>query len=243
MEESITKRENTKVLELAREYKKKGFRVITRPGRSELPAFMENMDFQPDLIAMSDKENLVIEVKSSDSVRNVKTLASHVDVIKEKKGWDFIFVMTNPKTAKESVSNIQSPKAQDVFNYLDKAQELLESDQASEYKDAALLLAWAGAEAAMRYMISNVYNKKMQSSSSNLLRDSVMYGVISRADDRLLNSLLSVRNKISHGYSVKNLDDEKIWKLIFIANRIIEESNEIKEINTSTRKNPQKNEQ
>jgi Holliday junction resolvase len=221
MKETQIKRERDKVLELAREYKKKGFRILINPSCAELPQFMRDWNFQPDLIALSDSENLVFEVKTSETVRCVKDFARIADSIREHEGWDFVFVMTNPK--KKSLHDIkrQIPNIKDAYKYLDKAVRLLEVDKHEEFKEAALLLAWSGVEAAFRYALFEVYGKKGEKNVLSLIRDSVMYGVVSGVDGKNLDSLLSLRNKVAHGYSGHEVTKNKVTNLIDITKRAI----------------------
>ena len=62
-------REFTKAKEIANEYKQKGFGVILEPSSSDLPEELKKLNFRPDIIATSDEANLIIEVKTFESVK------------------------------------------------------------------------------------------------------------------------------------------------------------------------------
>lgn len=85
MEEKYFKREQDKIKELAKEYKNKGYEVIVQPSLKELPSFLKNASYQPDLIVRSPKENLVIEVKSSESIASARNLEKFLFLLVIKK--------------------------------------------------------------------------------------------------------------------------------------------------------------
>jgi len=221
MKETQVKRERDKVKELAREYRKKGYNVIIEPTRSDLPRFMSSMNFQPDLIALSDKENLVFEVKTGSTIHGIKEFATIADTIREHEGWDFVFVMTNPKEAPTPKLSSPHPRIEDAYRYINKAALLLDSDKNDQFNEAALLIAWSGVEATIRYALATVYEKTVEKNVTSLLRDSVMYGVISKTDAKYLDSVLSIRNEIAHGFTHKQISKNKVGKLIEIIRRII----------------------
>ena len=56
-------RERRKIREVAREYRRAGYEVLVEPSGPQVPAFLG--DYRPDLIAVGDRESVVIEVKST----------------------------------------------------------------------------------------------------------------------------------------------------------------------------------
>lgn len=223
MKEIHIKRERDKVQELAREYREKGYRVLIEPKKVDLPHFLKNMNYRPDLIALSETGNLIFEVKSSTTVQKVKEFARVADLIREHEGWDFVFVMTNPKEKQEREIGAQIPSIKDACQYISKAKRLLEVDRNDEFSDAAFLLAWSAMEAAIRYALAEIYGQKDQKKVISLIRDSVMYGIVSREDGKYLDSLLSIRNRIAHGYSSQEVMKKEVNELIELVNRTIAE--------------------
>ena len=87
MDTNPTKRENERAKELAREYKRKGFKVTIEPSINQLPNFMRNLNYIPDLIVTSNKENFVIEVKSSRTIGTAKEFYFSNDKSKGQAGY------------------------------------------------------------------------------------------------------------------------------------------------------------
>jgi len=228
MKHSQIKREKDKIQELAREYKKKGYRVIIEPNKSELPDFIKSMDFQPDLIAFGDKENLIFEVKTSATIKSTKEFSRIADSVKEHEGWDFVFVMTNPKKSPSLKMDMEYPSIENSIQYVNKSEYLLSIENDGEFNDMALLAAWSGFEAMIRYALAEFYEKGVEKNVKSLLRDSIMYGVISREDAKFLDSLLLIRNNIAHGFYDKNIKKEKVLKLNEITYRAMRDLEKVR---------------
>ena len=75
--------EERKVKELANEYKKKGYTVFMYPTKENIPDFLG--DYKPDLIAISDREKLVIEVKSKSTIKSSEKLTNYIELINRQE--------------------------------------------------------------------------------------------------------------------------------------------------------------
>jgi Holliday junction resolvase len=196
-----TKREEEKIRELSREYSKKGYRVVIEPSQEELPDFLKQCEFHPDLVVYGEKESFIVEVKTSQTIRDTEEFTQIADHVRKQKGWDFVFVLTNPKSeALRQDKESSSESSVHILRQLEEAQVLLRSGKQGKFKSAALMVAWAGLEAAMRYSLSALYQKEKSIASQTLIRDSAIYGVISRNDANVIESIMKTRNLMAHGY-------------------------------------------
>jgi hypothetical protein len=214
------KRELNKAKEVANEYEKKGFRVILEPSISDLPEELRALNFQPDIIATSDNLNLIIEVKTFETIKNSR-LVEMAEKVKSIVGWDFELVYTNPKPKYEVPDTSGSSSLMEVKNGLERAAKFLETDAGKEYSDAALLLIWSAVENALRanYRTYKVNEKNLI--PSVLIRDSVIFGVIGKEDQSFLESMMKIRNELSHGAFNKRVNKKDLKKLIRLGNNII----------------------
>lgn len=119
--DTTTELERKRLHELAREYREKGYEVTVEPSKNALPNFLS--DYQPDMIARNDEESVVVEVKSRSSLAHSEYLQSLADRIKEKAGWRFELVITNPK--EESVSKQEStlPSEAELVNRIQETRK------------------------------------------------------------------------------------------------------------------------
>ena len=71
-----------KLKEVATEYRRKGYSVVVKPRGKELPRFLS--DLQIDLLAESDAERVVIEVKSGKELQDSPEMARIAERIEKK---------------------------------------------------------------------------------------------------------------------------------------------------------------
>lgn len=207
-----------KVNELAREYDKKGVRVVTEPNRENLPSFMKNIDYKPDLIVYGKDQNTVIEVSSSSSNVDMHNFTNVADIVNKQENWTFELVMTNPKITKATYEYVGPEKPKNILDKLTEAKELFES---GKYNHAAFLSTWISLESALRYTLANIYKKKNINSLTTLFRESVTFGVISRKDGELLRTLMEIRNSVIHGSSNEKIPNKKISHLINMCDKVL----------------------
>lgn len=222
MKHSVQQRESAKAKEVASEYKKKGYRVILKPRLSDLPEELKRLNFQPDIIATLGDTNLIIEVKTFESIKN-KTLVEFAKRVKAIEGWDFELVYTNPKSKFEVPEPSQSNTYFDVKRNFDRAAKFLDTDASKEYSDAALLLVWSAVENALRVNYKMYKPKEKASIPSALVRDSVIMGIIDKNDQEFLNSMMLKRNEISYGVFKGKVLKRDLDKLIKLGRSIVEQ--------------------
>jgi hypothetical protein len=222
MKSSTQNREATKVKEVANEYKKKGFRVIVEPSQSDLPEELKKLNFQPDIIASSGDTNLVIEIKSFESIKN-KALVELAEKINAIEGWEFELVYTNPKTKYEIPAITNSSTYIEAKNSLERAAKFLDTDASKEYSDAALLLIWSAVENALRANYKTYKPNEETTTPRALVRDSVIMGIIGKNDQQFLESMMMYRNEISHGVFQKRILKKDLEKLIKLGISIVDQ--------------------
>src|SRR5689334_13639593 len=94
-------REIRRLREIAREYESRGYRVVVEPGEPDLPNWLQTL--RPDLLAQGNGENVIVEVRSSASIRGSQDVSEIAEMIDEHPEWRFELVVSNPRlTAKYS---------------------------------------------------------------------------------------------------------------------------------------------
>ncbi len=214
-----TKREQEKVKELAKEYKSKGYQVRIEPHQSELPAFLQGIDYAPDLIIQSDTDNIIIEVKSRESIRNARYLEKITQLVQAQKEWVFELVFTNPVRTEKDKSVLQQDY-QSIISAIDRAKLLLQ-DSENSFNDAALLLAWSSFEGAARIVLSETANDMRVATPRDLVRDLVMIGFISRNEYDFLQRILKLRNVLVHGDFSVTIEKKDVFHLIEISESLL----------------------
>src|SRR5579872_5644807 len=74
----------------ARKYRKLGYTVVELPAEGELPSFLRGC--APDLIATSDDDKVVLEIKRAADLRGSNEIKELAAVIDQQAGWRFELV-------------------------------------------------------------------------------------------------------------------------------------------------------
>jgi hypothetical protein len=87
---------------VAREYRKLGFKVLETPTGADLPPFLEG--FSPDLIAVSDSDCVVVEIKRADTLKGSNELTELAARVAEHPKWRFeLFTLAAPKDVESPI--------------------------------------------------------------------------------------------------------------------------------------------
>jgi crossover junction endodeoxyribonuclease RusA len=181
---------------LAREYELKGYRVVYPRDEMDLPFFLRDENYLPDLIVTSDKENLIIEVKTPKTVKRDRQISQISELVNRQPGWQFLFVLTRAKKDASFSSSTDSRRWQEL---LEKSRDPALAKP--ELNEAAFLLSWAALEGVIREAIaSNAVPTEMVGTKApmSLVRDAVIRGLIDRADVPRLEVLFQIRNELIH---------------------------------------------
>lgn len=222
-EDYNTERERKKIAEVAREYTQKGYKVSVLPRGSKVPAFLRELSFSPDLLAISDKESYVIEVSSRDTAEQLKELSLIVDAIEKRRGWNFVLVMTNPRRPRVAPSPPRVPNLDELEYAYKKVLELtkISTQNSEDFSHAVLLSAWSIVEGALRMYLDTGKSKVRSRTPSSIVRDAVMMGFLDQAEGEFLTSVSRLRNEIAHGAVSTKVNKVLINKLVNICGALV----------------------
>jgi Holliday junction resolvase len=197
--------------DLADAYKQRGYRVMIAPSSSQLPEFLKA--YQPDLIAENSDESVVIEIKSHEKAAQKKYWAELAKVIQQHPGWRLeIVVGVDEDTATHQV--IERPEIEA------RLREGLQLGEANRL-DAALLITWSAAEAAMRLACEKHQVDLPDYRPATMISRLYTDGLIDREDyDRLLQSM-HMRDAVAHGLRQSGVDSAVVKQLHHISLRLL----------------------
>ncbi|KJH73530.1 hypothetical protein [Aliterella atlantica] len=208
--------ERERLLQLAEEYRDKGYEISFHPNPEDLPDFLRN--YRPDMIVRRGDEAAIIEVKSrrslnSSSRQYLQNLAQSVE---QHPGWRFELVMTNPEDA------VNSPKAESSLQQLEIETRLQVARQlATQHPESAILYSWSLVEATLRLVAEHERMSLQRLDPLYLVKQLVTEGVISRSEYQLLMDALSLRNAIAHGFKATQITQESVYQLIDVAEQLL----------------------
>jgi hypothetical protein len=206
--------EQQKLEEVAADYKQKGYSILVQPKADKLPDFLA--DFQPDLIAQNEKENVVVEIKTHASLVGAKYLEALAQVISNTSGWRFELVVTNPEEDFIAEETNAPLIESDSAKRLEEARNLLKSG----YYDAALLIGWSAVEGILRELGEReklVFEKK---GPAYLIKNLAFLGILNDQDYDSLWNMLKARNVIAHGYDIAENKVELATNLFDLIDRL-----------------------
>jgi len=208
------KLEHNRINQIKRNYIKKGYKVIVQPEEKDIPEFLRG--FRPDIIAISDKESVIIEVKTKATLDTSKELWEIANRVRDREGWRLELIVTNPRKPR-NIEYIEK----DILNEEDFSKRLKEiiKLKESDHYEASYLLAWSTLEAAIRIRMKkenlDIYNQNV----SILIKNLFSYGLLNKHDFIKLENASQMRNSVTHGLKIEITPEEidnivKIIKVI-----------------------------
>ena len=207
---------------VAQDLRAKGYEVFVEPSASEIPDFVR--EYQPDILARGATESLIVEVKQplSESERErIRTIARRVE---GHPGWRFMLVAPERTAGGSESLGVKPIEKQQLLDWLREARALVQSG----HSRSALLVAWAGLEAAMRVAVS-AHSLSEQADSWKLMRELVSNGLLDRESYLELTDLFRLRSALAHGMQPETIPasidlDKGVEFMCKLAEQLISES-------------------
>ncbi|HYI11216.1 MAG TPA: hypothetical protein VEK57_19325 [Thermoanaerobaculia bacterium] len=178
-----------RLYEVARDYRAKGYRVVVGPSQNEVPAFLRGT--QPDVLAFSEGDNAVVEVKRRESLIGTNELEEIARRIEAQPGWRLELVLLASRNAAEDPL---PPRASinRVDALLTRARELSRSAE-------AVVPAWLAVEHAMLIAAERSGLELPSRSPTAALKTLFAYGLLSKEAYDQLTAAMRVRNDVVTG--------------------------------------------
>lgn len=204
--------------QVAEDYRNKGYEVTLQPGPDQLPPSLS--DYQPDLLARKGDETVVVEIKSRPTSRREPPLESLAKAVRALPGWRLELLLAEPDIAFPLPERTLPWSEREAGGALDEAEQLLKAG----YAEAALLMAWAGTEAALRLVAEREGVKAERNEANFLLNRLTAEGVLGHREYQVLRGALSLRNAIAHGLKPDTIVRSKVPGLLRTARGLLEPS-------------------
>ncbi|HFJ9378300.1 hypothetical protein [Bacillus thuringiensis] len=202
-----------KIKEVANQYIQKGYTVFIDPVSHDIPDFLKN--FSPDIIAISNDDKVIIEVKSKTTLIHSKELESMANLINQQDGWRFELVVTNSKNLENENQEELSLNA--VINMLTEAEKLLEYD----FLNASFIIAWSAFETVVRNKLKQENVKSEYTNISQSIKNLYTFGLVSKQEYDFLQNQFKIRNLVVHGFKSPYIDPQNIRILIALIKDVL----------------------
>jgi uncharacterized protein YutE (UPF0331/DUF86 family) len=187
---SLSSQESEILRLLQSNYESEGYTFIPHPMTDLVPQFLKN--YRPDALALSEKDSIVIEVRARHSAQGDKQLSQIAEIVEKQPGWKFRVVYAGSIISDDAFGKPSKESLQNEFAEID---QLIEKD----YLRAAMVLAWAGLEAATRTLPLPEPSATRVVSPRQLVDWLTFAGFIDQENSRRLRQLVNVRNAVVHG--------------------------------------------
>ena len=156
-------------------------------------------------------------MKSRPSLAADPKISELARIIESKPGWSFELLFVSEPEKVDSPEGARSFEKENIAQRIEQAEESL----GARLPEAAFLLAWSAAEAAIRELLTGegVPNTSI-TSPGYVLDQGVFHGVISRSEYDALTRMRKYRNAIVHGFSIDDFSDQLVSDLIETIRRI-----------------------
>ena len=201
----------------AAEYVGKGYQVWQDAPLHFLPGF------RADVLVKKGDERKVIAVKTRPSLVADPAFSEFKRIINSRPGWSFELLVVGEPERLDAAENPQPLDESGILNRLDQAETALNAG----LPEAALLLAWAGAQALVRMMVEaeGVAIKRV-TIPNYVLSQAVYLGAIDRDSADRLHQIAEYRNAIAHGFEVNDFTGALVVELIAMVKSLLREYHE-----------------
>jgi uncharacterized protein YutE (UPF0331/DUF86 family) len=179
---------------LVPDLKSQGYDVFVHPNRQMVPSFLGA--YRPDVIALRDDKNLVIEIKQG-SGRAEKTIDDVAKRFEGQSRWEFRIVWVNREDDRARLTQQSSAT---ISSRLTEVRRLLEGG----FTESALLMCWAVLEAIGRRLLSDEFARPQ--SPARLVETLATKGLITPDEGDALRRIANERNRVIHGELTTNID-------------------------------------
>ena len=203
---------------VAEEYRRQGYDVIEEPSEDQLPTFLAG--YHPDMLLRKtdEEEAVVVEVKSRKSLAKEPQISKLAGLLRSQPGWRFELVLVDIGEQLEALEDAHPFTREDVARGITEADRLL----ASGFVEAALLRGWSVVEPTVRLLAERDGLTTGRSKPLHLIKQAVVYGVVSRTDYNLLFQALRHHKALAHGFVQPDFDPALAGKLIDTTKRLLQ---------------------
>jgi uncharacterized protein YutE (UPF0331/DUF86 family) len=201
---------------VAEQYRDEGYEVILRPRGKDLPDFLDRLE--PDLIARNRSETVVVEIKTKGDLATDHHLRDLAAIVNAQPGWRFDLVVSNPQIWPDAIPSDASERdVSEIRSLTDSAARLLSLGEL----EAACLIAWSAAEAAMRQVARREAIELERNDSEFVLKTLYAEGILSRGDYEQLQKSMRIRNALAHGLKYDRLPPRMPEYLTKVVDRLL----------------------
>jgi len=216
--------EREEIERIAQEYRDRGYAVAVHPRGDGLPSFLAGTS--PDLIAISEGEKVLIEVKWTTELRRSPDLTDFAKRVEAHPGWRFELVTISRIDPNLGVATHSKRwSIREIQTRLKEAHAIAKAGHC----DAALLIAYAAVEAALFAWTDSSSTKEIQTlrTARAIVRQMAIEGAIGRRELAQFQRIEELRNALAHGVAAREASRSDVNVLIEFATLVLKSLREV----------------
>ena len=200
---------------LATDYQRQGYTVLEAPTPADVPEVLA--PYHPALLLRKGADAVLVVVRSREALAQDPQVRELAQVIHTLPGWTFELVVVGDNAPQVAPVSAQPFTRVEIVQGLAEAEHLV----ATGFAEAALLRAWALAEATVRLLLEEDGIPSEEATPSALLKAAVMQGVLSREEYQGLLRVLPYRNAVVHGFTMQDFDPQVVRNLLQMTQQLL----------------------
>lgn len=205
---------DTRLRDVAEDYRRRGYKVMVAPSVNQLPEFLRS--YHPDLIAESLDESVIVEIRASGRASEKDDWGQLAEAVRQHPGWRLELVLGTDRD-RLAAEPITRPE---VEARLEQGLRLAEDG----VLDAALLLTWSATEAAMRLASHKQQVRLPDYRPAAMISRLYTDGIISREDYDSLMRFMRLRDAVGHGLRHETYTAVDIRQLHRLSRRLLKQA-------------------
>jgi hypothetical protein len=191
-----------RVTAVAGRYRQRGYQVVEEPVTEQLPSFLQELNFRPDLLAENGSESVIVEIQSFGQVARSRKMEKVAKSVERHPNWRLELVLNNPPESIDPMQPAGEPGSATI-GFSEIEERIGSSKHLASVGDlqAAVILLWSALEATIRSGLERIPASFINNAPSAILKQGVAYGLMDPEDYDTLNQLLPVRNAAVHGFA------------------------------------------
>jgi hypothetical protein len=203
------------VSKIAEKYRQAGYTVLVDPEPEDIPFDLGT--YHPNLIVKKNEaEGYIIEFNGSGRQTSIDRLKEIAEIVSENTGWRFLLMTEEDALLKDKSNEVNLLSWQQIFTRKTQGERLISSGE----NEGAFLSLWGTLEALLRRRAEEVSIPIERFPPVSLIKHMYSQGELSIEEYDRAMLLLSVRNRLIHGFEAPEVN-ESVSELLALVNELI----------------------
>jgi hypothetical protein len=203
------------VSKIAEKYRQAGYTVLLDPEPEDIPFDLGT--YRPNLIVKKNEaEGYIIEFNASGRQKSIDRLKEIAEIVSENTGWRFLLITEEDALLKDNSNEVNLLSWQQIFTRKTQGERLISSGE----NEGAFLSLWGTIEALLRRRAEEVSIPIERFPPVSLIKHMYSQGELSIEEYDRAMLLLSVRNRLIHGFEAPEVN-ESVSELLALVNELI----------------------